>query len=226
MFEFINVSARYGPLEALKAVNLTFKEKEMAAVLGHNGAGKTTLLRCGVGEHSEISGTVKFNGENIVPGQVHRNVKKGIGFVPQEQNVFGELEVEENLKIAGMRAESFLGEVYELFPRLKERKRQLARSLSGGERQMLAVGMALMARPRMLLLDEPTTGLSPLLVSNVIKTLKTINEALSISIILVEQNVQAVLEAVERVTILHMGRIAFDGPAGEVRAHHDLWSLF
>jgi branched-chain amino acid transport system ATP-binding protein len=227
MFEFNNVSARYGTLKAVKDISIKFADGEIAAILGHNGAGKTTLLKCAVGEHTQVSGTVHFNNELIVPGEVHRNVRMGIGFVPQENNVFGDLMVDQNLRIAGMRfGVSYLKTVYELFPRLEERKNQLARSLSGGERQMLAVGMALMTRPKVMFLDEPTTGLAPLLVQNVLRTLKQINETMSVSTIIVEQNVQAVLKVVKRVVVLKMGRIAFDGPTEEILSKENLWALF
>lgn len=226
MFEFKNVTARYGSADALKDISLRYEDGEMAAVLGHNGAGKTTLLKCGVGEHRDLDGQVRFRDREIHPGAVYENVKLGIGFVPQEENVFGDLEVQDNLKIAGMIGESDIETVYSLFPRLEERKGQLARSLSGGERQMLAVGMALMSSPKVLFLDEPTTGLAPLLVRTVLNTLKRINKEMSISTIIVEQNVQAVLEVVDRITVIKMGRIVFDGSTEEIAKHKDLWSLF
>lgn len=227
MFTFQNMYANYGTLEALKNITLQFAEGEITAILGHNGAGKTTLLKSAVGEHPEITGIVKYQDVDIVPGAVHRNVKLGIGFVPQEENVFGDLEVEQNLKTAGVRfGDSNLGMVYELFPRLAERSKQMARSLSGGERQMLAVGMALMTNPQVLFLDEPTTGLAPYLVRNVLSALRHVNEKMSICTVIVEQNVQAVLEVVNRVVVLKLGEVAFDGATHEVQAKEDLWELF
>ena len=227
MLEYRNLYARYGSLEALKDISIKFEDGEITAILGHNGAGKTTLLKCGVGEHIDLSGQVSFRNEIIVPGEVHSNVRLGLGFVPQENNVFGDLPVHENLRIAGLRfGASNLEKVYELFPRLEERKNQLARSLSGGERQMLAVGMTLMTRPFVLFLDEPTTGLAPLLVQNVLKTVSHINETMSVTTLIVEQNVQAVLKVVKRAVVLNMGRIAFDGPTEEILAKEDLWALF
>ncbi len=227
MLEYRNLYARYGKLEALKDISIRFQDGEIAAILGHNGAGKTTLLKCGVGEHIDLSGQVIFRNQRIVPGEVHNNVRLGLGFVPQENNVFGDLPVHENLRIAGLRIGSFnLDNVYELFPRLGERKDQLARSLSGGERQMLALGMALITRPFVLFLDEPTTGLAPLLVQAVLKTVRHINETMSVTTLIVEQNVQVVLKVVNRAVVIKMGRIAFDGAVEEILAKEDLWGLF
>jgi len=227
MFEISYLTARFGPLEALKEISVSFSEREITAILGHNGAGKTTLLRCAVGDHLDVSGKVTFNGKTIIPGETHRNVRLGIGFVPQDNNVFGELVVEQNLQIAGLRFDaSYIEKVYELFPILKQRRLQLAKSLSGGERQMLALGMALMTRPTVLFLDEPTSGLAPVIVMNVLNTLKKINEDMSASVIIVEQNVQAVLSVVKRGIILKMGRVIFDGPALEISSHKELFALF
>lgn len=227
MLEFLNLYARYGSLEALKGISLKIEKGEIVALLGHNGAGKTTLLKCSVGEHTDLSGQVSFNNEIIIPGEVHKNVRLGLGFVPQEDNTFGELPIQENLRLAGLRfGASNLKEIYKLFPILEERKNQQARSLSGGERQMLAVGMALMTRPSVLLLDEPTTGLAPLLVSRVLETLKHINKTMSVTTIIVEQNVKAALKVVDRAIVLSMGSIAFDGPKEEMLVREDLWALF
>ena len=227
MLEFRNLSARYGSLEALTDVSIKFEEGDIAAILGHNGAGKTTLLKCAVGEHTEVSGEVLFRNARILPGEVHRNVRLGLGFVSQEDNVFGDLPVDENLRLAGLRfPASNPATVYDVFPRLKERKSQSARSLSGGERQMLAVGMALMVRPLVLLLDEPTTGLAPLLVQNVLNTLRHVNETMRVTTVIVEQNVQAALKVATRAVVLKRGRIVFDGPAGELLTKEDLWALF
>jgi branched-chain amino acid transport system ATP-binding protein len=175
----------------------------------------------------EVSGRVTFRGEPIAQREVHRNARRGIGFVPQGHNVFRELSVGQNLTIAGLLHDpGRASEIYALFPILGERRAQLAGSLSGGQQQMLALGMALMTRPSILLLDEPCTGLAPIVVKGVLQTLRAINERLRTTIVLVEQNVQATLREVERALVLKTGRLIFDGPSAELAAKEDLWEWF
>lgn len=227
MLEIRNLTARYGALEALRDVSLTIADGERVAIFGHNGAGKTTLLKCSVGAHPEQAGTVHYRGEPILPGQVPRNVQLGIGFVPQGHNVFPNLAVEQNLRIAGLMGDgSQIGQVYDLFPVLWERRTQMASSMSGGEQQMLALGMALMTKPGVLLLDEPTTGLAPVLVMEVLATLKRINETLATTVVIVEQNVPLTAKATERAVVLKGGRVVFDGSGAELLGHEDLWAWF
>lgn len=227
MFEIKNLTANYGGLAALKEVSLTFAKGERVAIFGHNGAGKTTLLRCGVGAHANISGEIRFRGASIVPGDVPRNVRLGIGFVPQGHNVFPTLPVERNLHIAGlMNNNTDIGQVYDLFPMLKPRRNQLAGSMSGGEQQMLALGMALMIHPGVLLLDEPTTGLAPVIVRDVMNSLMTINKSYSTTIVMVEQNVPAAAKMAERAVVLKSGRVVFDGSSDELLGQKDLWAWF
>ena len=227
MLEYDRLSASYGGLTALRGISFTVAEADRVAVFGHNGAGKTTLLKCAVGEHEDVAGQVRFRGERILPGQVHRNVRRGIGFVPQGHNVFRELSVEQNLRIAGLlHDQAYINEVYGLFPILSERRRQLAGSLSGGQQQMLALGMALMTQPAILLLDEPTTGLAPVIASGVLRSLQQINASLRTAIVIVEQNVPATLKAVDRAIILKSGGVVFDGTADDLAAHRDLWEWF
>ena len=165
MLEFRNVAARYGKLTAIADVTLSVAGGERVAIFGHNGAGKTTLLKCAVGAVPDIQGEVLCGGKRIEPGAVYRNTRHGIGFVPQGHNVFKSLGVERNLRIAGLlHDESYIDRIYELFPVLAERRTQVAGALSGGQQQMLALGMALMTQPRILLLDEPATGLAPVIV--------------------------------------------------------------
>jgi branched-chain amino acid transport system ATP-binding protein len=198
-----NVGAGYGGFQALKDVSFEVREGERVGIFGHNGAGKTTLLRCGIGDIDEVTGSVSYRGEPIVRGEVHENARRGVGFVPQGHNVFRELSVEQNLTIAGLLHDPRrIGEVYALFPILKERRAQAAGALSGGQQQMLALGMALMTRPSILLLDEPCTGLAPIIVRDVLQTLRSINERSRTTIVLVEQNVQAALREVERAIVL------------------------
>lgn len=227
MLQIDNLTAWYGNLAALKEVNLSFAAGECAAILGHNGAGKTTLLRCAVGGLRHVDGAVRIAGAAIVPDAVARNVTQGIGFVPQGHNVFPNLSVEKNLSLAGLGHDaSLLKRVYTLFPILDERRRQRAGSLSGGQQQMLAIGMALTRRPKLLLLDEPTTGLAPVIVKSVFASLRDIASSLGTTLLVVEQNVQAVLEFAERAVVLKSGRVEFDGPSETLRAEKDLWALF
>lgn len=227
MLEFRNVSARFSGFRALHDISFSVKPGEMVAVFGHNGAGKTTLLRCGMGDVTDTDGSVRYNGSAVVPGAVYRNARLGIGFVPQGHNVFRDLSVERNLAIAGLLHDpAFITEVYRLFPILHERRPQLAGSLSGGQQQMLAMGMAMMTQPSILLLDEPTTGLAPIIVQGMFRSLLEINRSTGAAIVMVEQNVAATLRLVQRAIVLKTGRLIFDGQASELAAHEDLWSWF
>jgi branched-chain amino acid transport system ATP-binding protein len=227
MLDFNEVNAFYGGLSALKSVSLKIGEGERVGIFGHNGAGKTTLLKCAVGNHGKLTGAISFKGEPIIPGEVHRNARLGIGFVPQGHNVFRELTVEQNLHIAGLLHDpDFVREAYAMFPVLRERSTQLAGSMSGGQQQMLALGMALMTQPSILLLDEPTTGLAPVIVNNVLERLVQINAQMKTAIVIVEQNVHATLKIVERAVVLKTGRVIFDGASRELAEHRDLWEWF
>jgi branched-chain amino acid transport system ATP-binding protein len=227
MLEFRGLEARFGGFTALRAIDLAVHPSERVAVFGHNGAGKTTLLRCGLGDVDDVSGAVSYNGEAVVAGSVYRNARRGIGFVPQGHNVFRDLSVAQNLKMAGLlHDQAYVEEVYRLFPLLLERRSQVAGSLSGGQQQMLAVGMALMTRPTLLMLDEPTTGLAPIIVQDMFRTLMEINRTTGTAIMLVEQNVAAALRIVERAIVLKTGAVIFDGPSDELARHEDLWRWF
>jgi branched-chain amino acid transport system ATP-binding protein len=222
-----NVSARYGAFQALKDVSVSFKEGEAVALFGHNGCGKSTLLRCCVGAHKGATGTVTFADRTVVPGAVHGNVRLGIGVVPQGRNVFKDLIVEKNLTIAGMvSGDKDIDKIYELFPVLGERRRQIAGTMSGGEQQMVAFGMALMTRPRVLLLDEPTTGLSPAASDVLLQTIARVRRSMSIGVIIVEHNIPRTLKFVDRVLVMKMGRIIADTPAREVSGTQQLWQWF
>jgi len=227
MLEYRNVSARYGKLTALAEMSLSVADGERVAIFGHNGAGKTTLLKCAVGAVPDVQGEVYYGGNRVEPGAVYRNTRHGIGFVPQGHNVFKSLSVERNLRIAGLLHEpGYIDRIYDLFPMLAERRTQAAGSLSGGQQQMLALGMALMTQPRILLLDEPMSGLAPIIVENVLTTLRRINESTRVAIVMVEQNVKATLPAVERAVILKAGRLVWDGSSEELARKEDLWAWF
>ena len=226
MLTYANVGASYGGFNVLRDISFTVAEGECLAIFGHNGAGKTTLLKCSVGDVEETTGSVTYRGEAVVPSAVYLNARRGIGFVPQGHNVFRELNVTRNLSIAGLgHPKETLAEVYTLFPILAERGSQLAGSLSGGQQQILALGMALMTKPSILLLDEPSTGLAPIIVRDVMASLAHINKA-GTTVVIVEQNIPATLKIASRALVLKSGRMIFDGTSAELSAKGDLWSMF
>ena len=227
MLQVHNLTAGYGPLTVLSGVSLSLADGARLGIFGHNGAGKTTLLRCIVGAVRPRAGKVDLDGADTSAATIAENVRRGIAFVPQGHNVFPNLSVEQNLGIAGLLFDpAFVTEVYALFPVLAERRQQRAGSMSGGEQQMLALGMALMTRPKWLLLDEPSTGLAPVIVRNVMRRLGEINERMGIGLIVVEQNVPATLKMVEQTMILRSGQIVFQGSAQELSGNTDLWKWF
>jgi branched-chain amino acid transport system ATP-binding protein len=227
LFRVDDLVARYGTLQVLHGVSLTLAPGARVGIFGHNGSGKSTLLKCLVGGVPDCTGTVRYLDQEVVPGAVHRNVRLGIGMVRQTRNVFPTLSVDENLVIAGHTPDAMdRTEIYAMFPRLAERRRQRAGSMSGGEQQMLAVGMALMTRPRAILLDEPTAGLSPVAVSAVLDSLVEVGDRAATAIVLVEQNVMAALRIVERAIVVRSGEVVYDGGARALSESVDLWSLF
>ena len=227
MLEIDHVTAGYGTLTALRDISASLEPGARMGVFGHNGAGKTTLLRCIVGAHAASAGSVRFNGEPIPPGRVPETVRRGLAFVPQGHNVFPNLSVERNLRVSGLLFDqSFIKEVLKVFPVLEERRAQRAGSMSGGEQQMLALGMALMTQPKWLLLDEPSTGLAPVIVRNVMAQMRKVNESFGTGLIIVEQNVPATLKLVDRALILKSGKAVFQGESAELSAKPDLWEWF
>lgn len=227
MLEIRNLMARYGSLAVLHDISLALPDGAKLGIFGHNGAGKTTLLKCLVGAHRRAAGTVTWNGEALPEGDVPAVVARGIAFVPQGHNVFPTLTVEQNLTIAGLPVGSdFLPEVFKLFPVLDGRRAQRAGSMSGGEQQMLALGMALMTKPKWLLLDEPSTGLAPVIVRNVMDRLREVNARYGTGLIVVEQNVPATLKLVDKAVIIKSGGIVFDGAAQDLNNNKDLWKWF
>jgi branched-chain amino acid transport system ATP-binding protein len=220
------VSVAYGKLVALSGVDLALQPGSRVGVFGHNGAGKTTLLRCLMGAIPTIHGSVLYGGEKL-PVSVADNVRRGLAFVPQGHNVFPNLSVQQNLHISGLLFDQgFVKHVFELFPVLEQRRAQRAGSMSGGEQQMLALGMALMTQPKWLLLDEPSTGLAPVIVRNVMRQLLEVNRTMGTGLVVVEQNVPATLKVVERAVILKSGSVVFDGTAEELTTKPDLWEWF
>lgn len=227
MLEIGHLVAGYGSLTVLRDIHLSLADGTRLGIFGHNGAGKTTLLKCIIGAHRRNSGTIAWNGEALPEGDVPAVVSRGIAFVPQGHNVFPNLSVEQNLTISGLRfGGELLDQIYGLFPVLEERRAQRAGSMSGGEQQMLALGMALMTRPKWLLLDEPSTGLAPVIVRNVMDRLREVNTRYGTGLIMVEQNVPATLKIVDRAIIIKSGAVVFDGPAQELADNKDLWKWF
>jgi branched-chain amino acid transport system ATP-binding protein len=216
-----DVDALYGESHVLHGVSFSLNAGRVLALLGRNGAGKTTCMSSIIGFLPPRRGDIRLFGDAIGRLSPEAISRKGVGFVPQGRRIFPKLTVRENLVVsrqsrAGGRAQWTLERVIELFPRLKERLEQMAGSLSGGEQQMLAIGRALMGNPRLLLMDEPSEGLAPLIVAEVKRTLLRLKEE-GHSILLVEQNVKLALDLADEVVILNTGRVAFNGSAGQVR---------
>lgn len=210
----------YGSLHILKKVTLHVKEGEIVALLGANGAGKSTLLKSLIGLVKISSGSILFQGQEISALPVEKRVKLGIAFVPEGKGIFKPLSVEDNLLLGAYNWYNFkkrkevktmLEEIYELFPILGERKKQLAGTLSGGQQQILAIARALMAKPRLLLLDEPSMGIAPNLVLEIFQHIKKLRELYHMSIFLVEQNAKLSLKISDRVYVLETGKIIFEG---------------
>lgn len=223
--EIEEVSTFYGEAQALKSVSLDVRDKEVVAILGSNGAGKTTLLRTVTGLLAPRSGRITFENEQISGKAAYQIIRKGIASVPEGRELFGTMTVGENLELGtyslspGIRKKvqaSRLEMVFSLFPILKERLKQRAETLSGGQQQMLAVGRALMANPKLLALDEPSLGLSPLLVSEMMKTLKRICDEWKVSLLLVEQNARAALKIADCVHVLERGQVVLSGMCRDV----------
>jgi branched-chain amino acid transport system ATP-binding protein len=221
------VGAGYGGFQALFEVSLEVAAGEAVAVIGPNGAGKTTLLRV-ISKLIEISrGEIRMDGQLLNQVPAHRVIEQGIAHVPENRRLFPRLTVEENLQIgaflasARARFNERLAFVYELFPRLKERRGQLAGTLSGGEQQMCAIGRGLMSGPRLLLLDEPSAGLAPVIVQQVFDLVRRLR-AEGFTVLIVEQNVQQVLRVVDRAYLLETGRIKSSGAAADLLASDDL----
>ena len=227
MLKIEHLNASYGKLQILHDISFSIKEGERVGVFGHNGAGKTSLLKCCVGELKPMNGLVHWQGEPVNTSRVELNVRRGIGFVPQGHNIFKELSVAQNLSIAGlMHDPTHVSEVYRLFPILKERQDQRGGALSGGQQQMLALGMAMMGKPKLLLLDEPTTGLAPIIVRDMLEAINLSSKALGTTLLIVEQNVQATLDHVDRAIVVKQGRVIFDDRSDQLREQKSLWHLF
>ena len=221
MLKIHNLNVSYGPIRALKGISFEVKEGEIVTLIGANGAGKSTTLRTISNLIKPQSGNITFLNEDLLSVPAYDLVKLGIAHVPEGRIIFGPLTVHENLELASwgrrdkIAIREDLNKVYDLFPLLKERKSQLGETLSGGEQQMLALGRGLMARAKLMLLDEPSMGLAPLLVQDIFQVIKQAN-AEGTTILLVEQNAHMALEVAHRAYVLETGNIILEGPADEV----------
>lgn len=227
MLTLTGLSAGYGPVTALEDVSLTAREGEITAVLGANGAGKTTLLRTVSGLHRPRSGTIDLAGTRLETVAPERMPRLGLAHVPEGRGVITELTVEENLRLGGLGrggrvSTSDLTRITDLFPVLGDRRAALASTLSGGERQMLVIGRALMARPTMLLLDEPSLGLAPRIVAQIFGLVRTQVREEGLSVLLVEQNARSALSVADHGVVLNLGRVVADAPADELAGDDQL----
>jgi branched-chain amino acid transport system ATP-binding protein len=211
----------YGKVEAVRAVSLEVGDNEIVTIIGANGAGKTTLLNAIMGI-LPLQGRASFAGLDVTPLEIEDRVAAGLSLVPEHRELFGSMNVEDNLQLGAFRiakstAANSFERVYALFPRLKERRRQLAGTLSGGEQQMLAMGRALMGAPRLLMLDEPSLGLAPIIVADIFRTIGELR-ADGVSVLLVEQNAKAALEIADRAYVMELGEFILNGSANEIAA--------
>jgi branched-chain amino acid transport system ATP-binding protein len=226
------LSAGYGPRQVVFDVDFTVGKGEIVAILGHNGAGKTTTLKSVFGLIRPLAGSVTYLGREIVGRAPVENVRAGISFTPPERYVFPDLSVLNNLKLGGYTEKSEdlrrerLERIYDMFPILKERSKQLAGTMSGGQQRMVGLGIALMGGPKVMLLDEPSLGLAPSLVDEVMDTVRRLADEQDIAVILLEQNVAAALAHADRAYIMRSGRIILEEPAHVMRERGHWWDLF
>jgi branched-chain amino acid transport system ATP-binding protein len=229
LLEVQGLEAGYGKKTVLQGVSFHVGEAEIVAILGHNGAGKSTTLRTILGLLRARAGVVRFGGQPWANGDPGENVRRGIALVPQGRGVFPDLSVLENLELGAYahverRARRpRIDEVFQLFPILAERRTQVVGTLSGGQQQMVAVGMALMQHPKLMMLDEPSIGLAPVLVQRVLETATQINRRFGTAIVLVEQNIKTALGIASRAYVMKSGRIVLEKPAAELLAAQDSW---
>jgi branched-chain amino acid transport system ATP-binding protein len=215
--ELANVSAGYGETVVLEDVNLSLKDGETISIIGRNGVGKTTLLATIMGHTTMHDGALRLQSKNIATLPCYRRALAGIGYVPQEREIFPSLTVRENLEVAARPGRWNLQAVYELFPRLAERQSNRGNQLSGGEQQMLAIGRALIGNPSVLLMDEPSEGLAPVIVEELVRAVKHLSEVEGHTMQLVEQNTRVALQISPRTIVMDRGRIVYDGASEALR---------
>jgi branched-chain amino acid transport system ATP-binding protein len=234
MLKIENLTTSFGSVIALDGVSISAQESKITTVIGANGAGKSTLLRTISGLETASSGTITWEGRSIVGWKPEDIVRAGIAHVPEGHAVISELSVEENINMGSLfRRRSHksdvaasLDEMYQLFPRLQERRKQLAGTLSGGERQMLAISRALVSRPKLLLLDEPSLGLAPLVVEQIIDCVNTLCRSTGLTVLLVEQNANTALGVADHGVLLALGKVVADRPAAELKADATLRAAY
>jgi len=232
MLKISNVETFYGKIQALRGVDLDVNDGEIVSLIGSNGAGKSTLLMTISGVNKAKRGNIVFNGENIENKQPHKIVDMGICQVPEGRRIFSRLTVEENLRLGahanekGKYFENDIKEVYDLFPVLSDRKTQRGGTLSGGEQQMLAIGRALMSKPKVLLLDEPSLGIAPKLVNQIFLSINNINKEKNVTIFLVEQNAKKALELADRAYVLVNGKVTIKGSGQELLKNKDIQAAY
>jgi branched-chain amino acid transport system ATP-binding protein len=211
LLELADVDAGYGATQVLEALSLSLTVGEAVSVLGRNGVGKSSLLATVMGQTRVYRGTMQFKGADLQALKTYQRVWQGLAYVPQEREIFPSLTVLENLKVAQQAGDWDLPRVFELFPQLHERRGNLGHQLSGGEQQMLAIGRALLANPRLLLLDEPSEGLAPVIVEQLQQALSTVRDQAGMAMLLVEQNSRLALAFAPRCVVMERGRIVYDG---------------
>jgi len=220
-----DIHVYYGPIHAIKGVSFEVNDGEIVALIGANGAGKSTILKTVSGLLHPKTGSIEFNGEDITKVEPHRIVKKGLAHVPEGRRIFLRMTVMENLEMGAFTQKSVreedLERIFERFPRLKERRKQIAGTLSGGEQQMLAIGRALMSHPKLLMLDEPSMGLAPILVEQIFEIIKELNDS-GTTILLVEQNAGMALESADRAYVLETGNITLSGTGAELMCSEEV----
>lgn len=227
MLKIDDLVVAYGGIEALKGISLEVEEGKIVTLIGANGAGKSTTLRSIVGLTKPKSGTITYNGKNLLSDKTHKMVKNGIALVPEGRRIFANLTVLENMKIGAFlrndtkNISDDMEWVYSLFPILKQRSWQLAGTLSGGEQQMLALGRALMSRPKFLMMDEPSLGLAPLIVKDIFNIIKEIHKQ-GMTILLIEQNANAALHIADIAYVMETGRITMKGTGKELLTNEDV----
>jgi branched-chain amino acid transport system ATP-binding protein len=214
-----NITAGYAGNVVLEQVSLTLPANSSIALLGRNGVGKTTLLATIMGLTRIQAGRVMFEGSDLAKVETHQRAERGIGYVPQEREIFQSLTVHENLKVAARAGQWTMDKVYDLFPGLNQRRGNFGNQLSGGEQQMLAVGRALVGNPTLLLLDEPFEGLAPVIVDQLVDGLESIRKASSLAMILVEHHAEIALEFAEQAMVLDRGQVTWQGDCAELRNH-------
>jgi branched-chain amino acid transport system ATP-binding protein len=231
MLDIENVSAAYGMVQILRDVSFHVEEKEIISIIGPNGAGKTTLVKTIMGLLHPKSGTIRFKGENIDTLPPYEIVKKGLILIPEGREIFPRMTVEENLRLGSYTANGKSNvketkeKVYQIFPVLKKKEKALAQTLSGGEQQMLVICRSLMSNPQLLILDEPSLGLAPIIVEKVLDTVRKINEE-GVTILLVEQNIRDSLDIADRGYVLEQGKIILEGKSRELLCNNHIKQVY